>query len=29
MVAQKGKDLLLKIDSDGFGAFVTDRKSVV
>lgn len=23
MVAQKGKDLLLKIDSDGFGAFVT------
>ena len=23
MVAQKGKDLLLKIDSDGFGNFVT------
>ena len=23
MVAQKGKDLLLKIDSDGFGAFIT------
>jgi len=23
MVAQKGKDLLLKIDSDGLGAFVT------
>ena len=23
MVAQKGKDLLLKIDSDGMGAFVT------
>lgn len=23
MVAQKGKDLLLKIDSDGYGAFVT------
>lgn len=22
MVAQKGKDLLLKIDSDGFGAFI-------
>jgi predicted secreted protein len=23
MVAQKGKDLLLKIDSDGLGTFVT------